>query len=169
MTILWHGSITIRDAKNQFSVLGVYLNTPDVITEEAADPGEFMQAVAAALDDLIDGQVMDIGLRRLVTLPAGLKAAPVPTADAEEGAVFYWRTALNTTVQTRFPTWREDLVLPDGSVNITPSVADFSMLFTQPEELPANWQVDPCDSRGASITSRERALENFKRSRPQKA
>ncbi len=161
----WLVSLTVRDAKDQKSVIPVYVQSPDVIADPADDPAEWAQELATRMDDLIDGQIVAIAAARVVELPAGLKAAPNPNSDVEEGMTFYWNTAISAPSHVRIPTWREDLAEIDGSASDTVDVANFSLMFTGPEELPANWSVDPTDSRGSSIVARIRTKETFRRSR----
>lgn len=165
MAQIWHGAITVRDAKNQTATIGLYLSAPDVISEGADDPAEFLQALASMVDDYLDGQIVGIAASRIITLPEGLKAAPIPVSDVEQGARAAFRTDNGVAVQTTFPTWSEDYILQTGDVDITTGVADILLMFTNPIELPGNWTVQPASGRGELIATYGAFEEKFKRSR----
>jgi hypothetical protein len=165
MAQIWSGSITVLDAKNHTAEIRVYLNAPDIIGEEADDPAEFLQALASMLDDYLDGQIVHLSASRVIPLPDGLKAAPIPIADVEQGARVIWRTDNGVPLRNTFPTWSEDHILVTGDVDITTGVADVLLMFTNPIELPGNWTVQPSSNRGELIATYESFEEKFKESR----
>lgn len=165
MAQVWSGSITVRDAKNQLALIKLHMSAPDVITEGRADPAEFLQELAVMLDDYLDGQIVGLSASRIIQLPEGLKAAPVPTADVEQGARVSWKTDNNVPLKTTFPTWSEDYILLTGDVDITPGVADVLLMFTNPVELAGNWLVQPSSDRGEYIATYGEFREIFKKSR----
>jgi hypothetical protein len=155
---------TIVDGKGKKSSMQVTVKHPDDNADPAASPIQYAASLAELLDPLITGRIAAINVTSRVALPGTLKTMAELNSDVEEGAKFIFRTAGGFTLPMRVPTFDEALTLPDGTVDITVSVSDFSAMLTQPEELPANWVIDPCDSRGDSIAARTAAREDFRRS-----
>lgn len=148
---IWLASLTILDASGRRGVLQFHIRTEDTILEAADDPAAYCQQFAQQLDPFIDGQIVDIRCTLAVPLPGGLKAAPLPVADLEDGISTAWRTVNNAAVRIRIPTWSEAFLLPDGQVKSTPEVLDFFRLINLPEEAAADWAIGPSDNRGSDI------------------
>lgn len=157
-------TFSIRDDKRQLATTSIHVEYPDLILEERGNPADYAAQYAEFLDDLIEGQIVAINISTSVPLPVGLKSVPNLTSDVEEGATFLWRTANGYTVRQRIPTFSESFVLDGGIVDRdTDEVSILFEMTVNPIELPADYLVSPCDSRGDDIIDLVRAIENFKR------
>lgn len=165
--MIWRVNITIKDDKGQRSIHSFHLPYTDLetITEARQNPVAYVEAYALALGDIITGQIERIGLTLTLDIPSGLRPTPDPASDVEEGAKVVFQTVEGTYSTMRVPTFREMFVNPDGSLAAATEVVAWQELITQPEELPANWSLGPCDNRGADIVAVRRAGESFTSSR----
>lgn len=162
---MWRFTYTIKDEKSKRAT--VVFNVPEVdiltVADAAGSPIEYAQAIAQAIEPLIDGQITNISINIDTALPAGLKAAPLVTSDVEEGALFTFETADGFDTRARIPTFKESLITSGGLVNVLDSnVSEFLELIILPSELPADWSISASDARGANIVRLVSAEEKFK-------
>jgi len=165
--LIWTATILVRDAKAHIGKIILHLDSVDFLamTDSSDDPAEYIKQFVTQLDGLVDGKIVNIKLTLNVALPPGLKATPHIDSDIEAGARLVWRTAGNTVVKTRLPTWDEAYVTPGGNLSDDPPVEDFIFLITHPEETAANWSCGPTDQRGARIIELVKDREDFQATR----
>lgn len=164
MTLLWLATMSILDAKGETSKEKFHLDSPDLdaIADAGDDPVEFIQEMARFQDAVITGQITRLMLTIEVELPSGIKTAPLALSDVQEGVLYLLRTANNSAVRLRIPTFDESLILVDGTVDSSEAaVIDLDELLTIPEELPADWGIGVTDNRGDAVKQIEYASEKF--------
>lgn len=74
----------------------------------------FAQELAKLMDAITDGQLVNISISSDVSLPAGLRTAPVDGSRVQAGAYFGFRTANGYPTSMRIPTRLESIVT-DGT------------------------------------------------------
>ena len=161
-------TFSIRDGKGKTGSTQMYLDFPDIISEERESPFEFCSDMALLIDALIGGAIVNISFTGNVPLPVGLKSTPDVNSDTEERGVFKWECGQpEFTVLQAIPTFLESLVIPGTNrVDLEDSdVNAFVDMMTNPIDLPADWLVQPVDNRGTDITRLAGAYERFRRSR----
>lgn len=156
--------VAIRDAKGKTGHFRLFAHELSGEFPTVFDMENYAQRLATKLDAIIDGQITGLTVSIMAALPDGLKTAPLPNSDREEGVMFYWRTTNNITVHTRVPTFSEDFLVPEGFLidPVPTEVSDFFFLVTRPEEL--SLVISPSSDRGEDIVDSisERAQESFR-------
>lgn len=156
---------TIQDEKGESST--AFLNIPTSFT--IAQAIECAQDVGVLIDAVIGGQLTNIGLCYLVTLPGGIKATPDAGSDVEEGARFQFRTAANHLTRFRLPTFLEDLILAGtNTVDLADTDVDAlvdAVVTGNAVAAGGGTTVTFTDARDEDITAIDAALESFQRSR----
>lgn len=150
-------TVEILDAKGRKGKFAVWA----VIDDNSAssdDIESFCQQLAIQLDPLVTGQIIGVSGTVIAQLPSdGLKTAPLPTSDIEEGAMFFWGTGNGVRVHTRVPTFDEHLV-----TNPPPfSVVQFQELITKSIEV-FNIYIDPTSSHWEPLINDDGYQESFK-------
>lgn len=158
-------AVSIRDAKGKVSTMKI--NFPDEVNIGMVK--DFLNGSDSGLgiiDALIKGQVVSAGIGLEVDLPAGLKAAPLPDSDVEEGARFSFRTSTGSITGYRIPTFDEAKIV-QGSRNVDTTdedVSDWIDRMTEGRTVGLE-NASPSDDRGADVVALESARESFTSSR----
>jgi hypothetical protein len=116
-------TVTALATAEILDALGVTVSFPIYVefadTTTLATLNTWAAAYLDALDPIIDGQITSFTLKPALTLPGGLKSAPVATAEAERNGVFNFSQA---TVKYRdglaVPTIA-DAVIANGKIDLT--------------------------------------------------
>jgi hypothetical protein len=156
-------TMTIEDAKGNSS--NFIHNFPTAV--DIAILKGHARSFATIVDALVRGRITQVGIGIGVeNLPVGLKAAPLPNADVEEGARFTFRTALGTLTSFRVPTFDEAFIV-DGTKQV--DSADPAVAALVNRMISGDTQglinVSPSDERGEDVTALESAVESFQSSR----
>lgn len=164
-------TFTIRDAKNALSKTSIYIDVPDLITDEDESPYAFAQAYAGYLDALIDGAIIGIHVSATVSLPDGIKSTPVANADVEAGAHFTWECANGALSDQTIPSFSEDYFNPDGSVkdygllSLPEEFFNFLLIVENPSSaLVGSWNLDVTSIHGEDIVRAPHVYQTFKKS-----
>lgn len=153
---------TIKDAKGAKSTFTV--NFPDSVNIDVLKT--FAGSTAALVDDLIKGQIVDIGIGMTVALPGGLKASPVATADVEEKARFQFTAASGAITGFSLPTYDETFTIAgSGNVDTANATVDTFVDRILEGQTVLAVNVSPSDDRGSDITGLSSARESYASSR----
>lgn len=165
--LTWQATVSVIDAKGQTGKIPFHMDTPDLIdiVDTSDDPVDFVQTFCTMVDALIGGAITGAKLTIEIALPGGIKTSPLAASDVEEGVIYLMRSNVGGAVKMRVPTFDETFINQDGSLTNDTEVADFEILLTHPEDLPADWGVGLSDNRGASVNRLVGAHEQFKSSR----
>jgi hypothetical protein len=162
---------TIRDAKNALAQTSVYIEFLDTITEGDGrdNPFELAFHYAQLLDALIDGAIVGIHVSTSVPLPGDIKDTPVARSDVEDGALFIWELENSDTIKQTIPTFSEDFMQIDGTIDISleaeDDVLDWLLLTEAPSETPGDWALNFTDAYGNDILEARKGTQKFKKSR----
>lgn len=156
-------NFTILDEKGAKSQVTVYV--PD--STDTADLIEFAEEMAALLDAMIGGQIVNIGACLSVAVPAGVKSDPVEGSDVEEGARFIFESAGGYSTAVRVPTFLEEKIATASKLvnQADGAVAAFIAAMTDGLTMTSTNDVEPTDYRAADVTGIRSAVESFQRSR----
>jgi len=120
--------------------------------------------IAAQVDAVIDGQIIEMSVTHNVTLPGGLKAGPVAFCEVQKGALFsFFAAGTNRTYSTYIPTFRPDLFIND---DVDSSDADVSVLETNYLDgwgLTGGGTLAPSDEYGNDLTFLKKAVKTFRK------
>lgn len=161
-------TFTIRDAKNALAQTSIYIEFLDTISDEDGRDSPFAFALyyAELLDAVIDGAIVGIHVGTSLNVPDGLKETPVLRSDVEDGAEFIYECLQGSIAKQVIPTFSEDFVFPDGTVDQSPTeMFDLLYLTENPEDTPGDWAVRVVSVNGDDIINTRRATQKFKKSR----
>lgn len=128
-------NIRIVDEKDQSATVLFYTDLArfnGLFNGQFLDMEEYFQEVARRLDALITGRIEALSATILMTLPAGIKAAPLLGSDVEERARWVWPSAVQgVAFDHTIPTFDHDAFFT-GGVTVIDSVtnADISYYAT---------------------------------------
>lgn len=119
-------TITIKDGKNENSVVEIFLPSATTLTDAQA----FWAGFDNLFDALIDGGVVSASVSFPLALPIGINIAD-PLSDVQEGALFVWETAQAslTKKSLTIPTIKEALFVA-GTKLINTAHADVAAFLT---------------------------------------
>lgn len=162
---VYEATISIRDDKRRIGTHRFYLNVNENDPDEAVgnQAAQLLADYIAAIDPFLDGQIIRASLSRLVTLPVGIKTAPLPDSDVEAGVKIFLTTLAGFKVVLRVPTWQENEldasgILPTASLGYQ----TLDLWLTNTLETPAEYTVDPSDQRGDGLRTIRSIRESFK-------
>lgn len=139
-------------------------NVPTATT--AANAALAAQAWALLVDEITDARIVGLSMSLPVSLPAGLKSAPVDGARAGVGALFQFNTSGGHLTKMIIPARKEAIITDDTDVVDTADtdVANFLSEMQAGLDLTAvsgTGTVSPCDSRNEDIVSLDDAYETI--------
>jgi len=139
-------------------------NVPSATT--AANAAFAAQEYAKLADLLSDAKITGLTMSLPVSLPAGLKAAPVDGARIGVGALFQWLTALGNRTKMIIPARKEAIITDDTDVVDVAhvDVANFIAEMTAGLDLTqvgGAGTVAPTDTRNEDVASLEDAYETI--------
>lgn len=130
----------------------------------------FAQELAKIMEDITDGQLVNISISSDVSLPAGLRTAPLDGSRVQAGAYFGFRTVNGYPTSMRVPTRLEDIVT-DGSRIIEYGEGDIAEEFveamlngidlTTATPVAGTGVVAPVDTHSDSLSFVVEAKEQF--------
>lgn len=138
------------------------LNVPTATT--AANAALAAQAAALLIDEITDAQITGMTLSLPVSLPAGLKTAPVDGARVGVGALFSFLTTLGHITKMVIPARVEAIILDETDVVDLDNtdVANFIAEMQAGLDLTAvsgTGTVSPTDTRNEDINGLDDAYE----------
>lgn len=158
-------TLTIQDSGGESSTMK--LNVFADVTATAEQLENVAQNWAEAIDDTIDGAVTEARFTINADISGlGIKAAPLPDSDVEEGALFIMGSTGGTT-NFRIPTFKEALFVAGSHlVNVAALAVDAILdRVIDGIEYAIGADLDPADSRGDDITRLISAQSQFKKER----
>lgn len=128
-----------------------------VVADYARGTGQF-------IDALIKGQIIGYGISLVLDLAliTGIKTAPLPDSDVEEGARFTMATSVGGGTEFRIPTFDEAFLVPGTRLVdlVDPAVDALVQRVIAGRTLGAI-NVSPSNIYGHDITALESAVESF--------
>ena len=150
--------VRIRDEDGDASTMT--LKFPDSLT--VGDITDYAGAFLPLLDAVINGKIEAAGVCLAVSLPGGLKAAPINNTDVQQGAQFLFRAGAYP-VRLRVPTFKPTMFVAGSK---TVDITDADVLNFRNAILngltPVATLVEPSSNRGEDIDSWVSAVENFR-------
>jgi hypothetical protein len=149
-------SFGIKDASGKRKTLPIWVPAAATLTEINA----FVTAGAPLLDALIDGQIIDAVVALSLTLPSGLKSAPVNGNRVREGALL--------SISATSTVYLFDSYVPSVSNShfngdlLNLSDAAVTDWYTQMTG-PGVGQPDPTDTDGNDLVAVERGVRTFRK------
>ncbi|MBN1285875.1 MAG: hypothetical protein JXB47_10795 [Anaerolineae bacterium] len=151
-------TFSLQDSQGKKSTASV--NVPSATTE--ADTITFAQALAPLVDAITGSKITKMSLSTPITLPGGLKAAPVANSNNNAGALFQFITSGNHYTRTRVPGFPSDKFVT-GSQDV--DLEDTDVVAFTGAMISGSGGVSPCDARDEDITAITFARELFQTTR----
>lgn len=120
-------AVRIKDAEESTKEATIPLNVPDTAT--VAEVQTWFDAVAEEIDNLTEGQITEASLTLPLTLPGGLKGAPVAGAFNERGGLITFDTDGPRAASIRIPAILKT-IMPGDTFPLTGAVALFVTRMT---------------------------------------
>lgn len=154
---------TVKDNKGKLSTCTIKVPTGLTV----ANYIEFGQEMGTLINNIIIGQIVNVGVAITVDMLPGWAQSPGLTSDVEEKASWQYMAAGNWRTGAKVPTLSELLVV-DGSDNLDlteASIIAFNDAMIDGIDLPVGLiTVEPCDARENDIESLVFGREVFRAS-----
>lgn len=153
---------SVRDSKDQVSTFEINIPTSATLAQATG----FAQAMATLVNAVTTGVLTRVGIVVGVTLPGGIRVAPLTNSDVEEGAKFQFNTAGGYRTGFRLPTFLETLIASNSRA-VDLEDADVAALVDAMESgiVITGTTISPTDGRSDDVTALVSAKEQFLTSR----